>query len=486
MDDLVNRIERLSPDQRRLFELRLKRMMAGAVAPPSPARAERRAPSADDCPLSFGQQRMWSYLRPGVPDSMRVIPAALRLTGRLDPAALERALETLAARHPALRAWFQREDDRLIQRFASCVSVPLPIVDLRELPADEREARGRQTAAEAASRPFDLGRRDPLLRALLVRLGDEDHLLTLSFHILVCDAQSRLIMMKELIAVYAAYAAGQPSPLPELPLEYADFIGEQRHWLQTPAAAAQLAYWKQHLVNMRPMELLEHQSRPPAKSFSGVRRPVSLPPRLVRQMRHVCEQDGVTVYLIVLAALAILLHHVSGQDDIVVSTTVSPRTLPGAELLVGNFTSLLLMRCDLSGDPTFREFLAHARAVALTAHAHRELPLMSILEALGLDPDEPPPPVNQVVLVVHYAHRLPTAPGLEVATVDIDLGKSEADLSIGLIEGAEGLRGVVEYGTDLFDETIASLVQEGLHSIVAGAMADPEQRLSTLVRGLPS
>jgi amino acid adenylation domain-containing protein len=431
-------------------------------------------------PMSFAQQRLWflDQLAPGA--SFYNIPAAVRLQGRLDVAAFERSLNEVVRRHEALRTRFVSEEGQPAQSIVPPLPLALPVIDLQEFPQEAREARARLMAAEEAQRPFDLAE-GPLLRATLLRLGEEDHVALLTMSHIVSDGWSIGVLMREVAALYEAYSQGRQSPLEELPIQYADYAAWQREWLSGEALETQLAYWKRQLACLPALNLPTDHPRPDAQSYLGASQVVALPQPLTEQLKALSQRQGVTLFMTLLAAFQTLLMRYTGQRDVVVGSPIANRGRAEIEGLIGFFVNTLVMRTDLGGDPPFVELLWRVREVALGAYAHQDLPFERLVEELQPERDLSRHPLFQVMMVLQNAPREAVElPGLRLSTLPSESGTTKFDLTLSLAEGEGGLTGSLEYSTDLFEaETIRRMLghyQRLLESVVA----DPHLRLSEL------
>ncbi len=301
-------------------------------------------------------------------------------------------------------------------------------------------------------------------------------------HHIVSDGWSMGILFQELAALYEAYAAGKPSSLPELPIQYADFAVWQRQWLQEEVLEAQFAYWKQQLGSHSPvLELPTDRPRPAVQTFRGARHSLVLPQSLSEGLKVLSRQEGVTLFMTLLAAFNTLLYRYTGQDDIIVGAPIANRNRSEIEGLIGFFTNTLVLRTDLSGNPTFRELLGRVRAVALGAYAHQDLPFEKLVEALHPERDLSHNPLFQVMFILQNAQaEVLTLSGLTVHPLEVDTGTAKFDLILSMIEGAEGLKGTFEYNTDLFDATTINRMVGHFETLLEGIIADSEQRLSDL------
>jgi amino acid adenylation domain-containing protein/non-ribosomal peptide synthase protein (TIGR01720 family) len=437
-------------------------------------------PREEDPPLSFAQQRLWilDQLLPG--NTAYVVPAAVRLLGRLDVAALTRALNEIPRRHEIMRTNFATLDGRAVQRIRASRKLALPTVDLRVLAPARREAIVRALAEEESARPFDL-ERDPLLRATLVRSEQDEHVVLFTMHHIVSDAWSMGLMVREVATLYTAFSRKRPSPLPDLKLQYADFAHWQRRWLQDEVLERHLRYWRAQLNNLSPLNLETDRPRPSIPTFRGANAPFELGCDLSKSLRRLCQQEGVTLFMTLLAGFQATLRYCTGQDDVAVGTDVANRTRTETEAMMGFFINQLVLRTDLSGDPTFRELLGRVREVTLEAYAHQDLPFEKLVDDLGFERDMSQTPLFQVKLVLQNT-PLPQAelPGLSVEPVAFPLTRAKFDLLLNLWDMELGLRGAMTYSTDLFDGITASEMLAVYHRILEWVVEDPDIRLQVL------
>jgi amino acid adenylation domain-containing protein len=432
-------------------------------------------------PLSFAQQRLWflDRLEPG--SSYYNIPSAVRLMGALDVTALERTLNEIVRRHEVLRTTFAEAGGRPVQVIAPEWQVPLPVVDLSDLPEAERESEAQRLAAGEAQQPFDLAH-GPLLRATLLKLGTEEHTALFTVHHSVADGWSVGVLIREIATLYEAFSAGKPSPLPELSIQYADYAHWQREWLQGEMRDRQLAYWRRQLRGSPPvLELPTDHPRPAVQSSNGSHMWFRLPQELSDAVKTLSRQEGVTVFMTLLAAFQTLLYRYTGQEDICVGTPIANRNRAEIEGLVGFFVNTLVMRTDLSGQPSFREVLRRVREVALGAYAHQDLPFEVLVEALQPQRDLSHTPLFQVMFVLDNTPRTPIElPGLSLSPLEAESGTAQFDFTLSMSEGAHGLGGYVEYNTDLFDPATVERMVGHFQTLLTGLVADAGQPISTV------
>jgi len=431
-------------------------------------------------PASFAQARLWflDQLAPGNP--FYNVSTAARLTGPLNVAVLLHTFNEIVRRHEALRTTFKIVEEQLFQVIAPSLSIPLPLIDLRQLSAVAREAQVQQLIAAESVRPFALAQ-GPLLRVRLLVLGETEHVLLLTMHHIVADGWSIGVLMRELGALYAAFIGGQPSPLSELPLQYADFADWQRQWLQGEVLETQLAYWLHQLDDLPVLDLPTDRPRPAVQSYQGATQYLELPLDLTQALEDFSQQQGVTLFITLLATFQTLLYRYTGQEDIPVGSPIANRNRREIEGLIGFFVNSLVLRTSLSGNPTFQELLWRVREVALGAYAHQDLPFERLVEELQPQRDLSHTPLFQVMFALQSA---PT-PALEFVGLTLNLLEVESttakfDLTLSIENTEQGLKGSLEYNTDLFDAATITGMLKHYRTLLEGIIADPYQRLSNL------
>jgi amino acid adenylation domain-containing protein/thioester reductase-like protein len=453
------------------LEQRLQGARTGVVIEPRPDPAV--------APLSAGQQRLWflDQLEPGNPAYN--VAAAVRLRGRLLPEVLQDSLRELVARHEILRASFPAVDGVPMQRVAPGVELAIPLVDLTGVSAAQREVLAAQLAAEQAVQPFDLGR-GPLLRAELLQLGGQEHVLLLTAHHIVCDGWSVGVAVRELGLLYEALSQGRPTEPPPA-IQYADFAAWQRRLIAGQDLAGQRAYWREKLAGSPVLELPTDRPRPPVPSSAGARVGFELSAELRRRLEEVAREQGATLFMVLLAGFKALLCRYTGQTDVVVGSPVANRRRE-TEGLIGFFVNTLVLRTGLGGDPSFRELVGRVKDTALAAYAHQDLPFEQVVELVAPAREMSHTPLFQALFVYQHAQRERLRlPGLSLEPLEMVSPTAKFDLTLELEETGDGaLRGWLEYRVDLFDPATIQRLAGHLQTLLAAAAADPDGHLSTL------
>jgi len=434
-----------------------------------------------DLPLSFSQESQW-FLDQLNPNSyLYHINKAFRLRGSLNLRALEQTFDTIIARHEALRTTFVAVDGRPVQVINEPRAIDIPVIDLSDWPEAGRESEAQRRLDAEAKRPFDLAR-GPLVRATLLRLGEEEHLLLLSLHHIISDGWSNGLLLQEMITLYAGFAAGQASPLPELPIQYADYAVWQREWLQGKMLGQLFAYWKRKLAGAPAvLELPTDRPRPAVESFRGARQTILLPKSLSEALKGLSRHEGATLFMTLLAAFNALLARYCGQEDILVGSPIAGRTRVEAERLIGFFVNTLVLRTDLAGDPTFRELLMRVREMALGAYSHQDLPFEKLVEELQPERRLNSTPLFQVMFILQNTPKPRLEiPGLCLSLEQVSQEKSPVDLTLEVRETPDGLSCLFEYKTELFDASTITRMMEHYRSLLEGVVANPSEKVSAL------
>ncbi|MDT7808528.1 MAG: hypothetical protein QOJ70_2341 [Acidobacteriota bacterium] len=478
MTTLAERLAGLSPEQKAKFIMNLKRAPAtdndrGQLRP--------RATGSNTSPLSFAQQRLWVLDQVNPRDPAYNMVVALRLEGALDAGALERSLNDLVRRHEVLRTTFGEVDDQPVQLISPVLRLGVEMLDVRHTPANGREAEARRLVSEQERRPFDLGR-GPLLRCALIRLGEKEHVLVLTMHHIISDGWSIGIIIRELMAFYGAATRNAPAGLPPLPVQYADFAQWQRQWLQGAELERQLAFWTGQLKGAPSrLELPTDYARPEVQSFRGAAEEFLLPKEEAEALKRLGRAEDATLFMTLLAAFKVLLHHLSGSEDILVGSDIANRNPVQTEPLIGFFVNQLVMRTRLHGNPTFLEILRRVRGSVLRVFDHQDLPFQRVVDALRLERDLSRNPLFQVM----FAFQNIPAPSLEsrelaLSGFDYEIGSTVFDISLLAAEGAAGLQVFMRYSTDLFTSQTIQRMFDRLKTTVRQVTANPEVTLGEL------
>jgi len=443
-------------------------------------------------PLSFGQQRLWwlHQLEPDNPAYNTLM--TICFTGPLNSALLERSLNDVLQRHEGLRTVFIVEAEQPRQVIRPVLNFKLSVVDLRHLPESEQEPEARQRAVLQTQEPFNLSN-GPLLRVTLVRLREDEHWLLVAIHHIIGDGWSAQVLIQDLASAYQAHLSGEPSapltegagaPLPELAelaLRYIDYADWQRERLQGVILEDHLTYWQQRLAGLSVLALPIDHPRPPRQTFRGETQWIDIDSQLTEALRTIAQREGASFFMLLLAAFQVLLSRYTGQEDIVVGTPVANRTRPELERLVGFFVNSLVLRNDLSGDPTFREALRRVRAGALEAYAHQDLPFEQLVDHLRPARDLSRNPLFQVLIALAPASTSYIEfSDFNFNEVDIDTGTAKFDLSLLFKETPKGLHGAFEYNTDLFEAATIARMAAHFETLLRAIAADSEQCLSQL------
>jgi natural product biosynthesis luciferase-like monooxygenase protein/amino acid adenylation domain-containing protein/FkbM family methyltransferase len=472
MTDASGRVTALSPD-------RLRRLMARLSEQQGTAADIPRVPRSGPLPLSFAQERLWFLARFGEGGAAYHIPAAVRLRGPLDVAALEQTLAALIGRHEALRTVFGEEDGRPVQTVQAAARLTMPLVDLSVLPDAPRQGEQARISRQEASRPFDLAT-GPLLRALLIRCHPDDHLLNLTFHHIITDGWSLGVLVREVAALYPGIAQGNPAVLSELPIQPADYAAWERERLRGAALESELSFWRARLAGLPPLELPADRPRPASASFRGGLATLDLPAGTTRALEALAQRERATLFMALLALFQALLLRYTGQDDFGVGTPVANRTRSEIEGLIGLFVNTVVLRVDQSGGQSegvgFAELLRRSREVTLAAFAHEELPFEKLVEELRPEREAGRNPLFQVLFTLQNQPWPKLRLGeLDLELSEVDTGTARTDLALIWREQDGRLSGTLEYSADLFERASAERLLGHLAELLRGALADPER-----------
>jgi amino acid adenylation domain-containing protein len=436
--------------------------------------------AAQTFPLSFAQQRLWFLDRMAPGNPFYNIPVAIPIQASVDHRILQRVLNALVERHESLRTRFAVINDQPCQIICSPFEVELSVVDLRSLPATQREQRAGTLATEEARHSFDL-EAGPLIRCKLLQCGLLDNILLLTLHHIVADGWSMGILARELSALYEAFRLRRSNPLPELSIQYVDFAVWQREWMRGKVLEEQLRYWKRKLTDVPVLNLASDRPRPSTLSFSGAMHAVQVPRSLSNDVRAAARHLNATPFMVLLAAFAALLHRYSAQDIVVVGAPQAGRSRSEIEPIVGFFVNSLVLCVDAGGAPSFAELVDRVRETALEAYAHQELPFEKLVEELHPARDPSRNPLFQVTFQLVNAPTLEFGVGRATGTKVEALHQSAIfDIAFTLLDAPDGFRGVIEYSTDLFDSKTIHAMDERFQCLLDGAMRSPETAISRL------
>ncbi|MDT5268376.1 MAG: hypothetical protein QOH49_562 [Acidobacteriota bacterium] len=477
----------LDADKLELLDYLLEEEGLEGAAPSGEIRPVERAgspsPSCEpqQSPLSYAQQRLWflDQFEPG--RSAYNIAGAIRIAGRLDAAALGRILDEIVRRHESLRTSFASVGGSPVQVIAPASHLAPAVEELTTFADDEREVEVQRLAREEASRPFDL-RESPLVRARLLRLGTEEHVLLLTMHHIVSDGWSLGVFARELAALYGAFTEGRPSPLPELSVQYADYAVWQRERLTGEFLDMQLDYWRRQLGGDLPMlELTGGRPRPAAPTLRGATHTFVLPVRLREELKALAHEEDATLFMALVGAFQTLLWRYTGQRDVAVGTPVAGRTHAEVEPLIGCFVNTLVLRTQLDAGQSFRELLRNVREVCLGAYARQEVPFERVVEELHPERSLTHAPLFHVFFTMQNAPMPPLElPGLKLSLIEVDDEIARFDLSLEMVETPDGLKGMLHYDTDLFDAESIVRMAAHLQTLLEGVAAHPDAPVSHL------
>jgi amino acid adenylation domain-containing protein len=434
-------------------------------------------------PLSFAQQRLW-FLDQLVPNSPAYnVVMAFHLSGELKAELLERSINEVIRRHEVLRTTFPSVEGQPCQAIAPSLVLTLPVVDLRNYSEPDRQEQYRKLADEEARYLFDLAQ-GPLLRATLFRMHDQKSILLLNVQHIVMDGWSMMIFLNELGVLYQAFVLGKASPLPELPIQYADFAIWQRQWLQGELLRSQVDYWKEKLgTEKSDLELPLDYSRPPIQTFHGGSLKFQLPRSLSRAIKGLCEQASATLFMLLITALKVLLQRYTGQNDVIVGTPIANRNRMEIEGLIGFFVNTLVLKTDLSGNPSFEELLERVREVASSAYGHQDLPFEALVDQLQPERNMSQNPLFQVCFVLQNFPRPKNwdFSGLNFERFEsISNGTAKFDLWIQVVDIDDTFYIDVEYDSDLFKESTMIRFLDSYQVLLQGIVSNPQQRISEL------
>ncbi len=431
-------------------------------------------------PLSYAQQRIWYFeqLLPGTP--VYNIPFSWRILGRLKISALEQSLNEIVKRQAVLKTNFSTSDGQPVQILSDRPQIEISVQDLSKSAPDDQEQFIEQIKNEESRTTFDLAG-GPLIRVKLLKLGEEDHILLTTIHHIVFDGWSTQVFNRELSTIYQALSDGSRYSLPELPIQYPDFAVWQRKCSGELLLEAQLSYWKRKLNDCQRLKLVTDRPRPSSNTFGGACKSFELHTALYESLKELSGSNGVTLFMTMLAALKTLLHHYTAQEDIVIGTDIANRNQTEIEPLLGLFTNTLVMRTDLSGNPTFKELLSRVRKEALEAYKHQDLPFEQLVEALHPARDLSHHPLFDVMFIMQDDPlKYLSLPGLSISPLEVHTGTSKLDLIFFIWEGKNGLRGEIEYYTEIFEESTILRMIEHFKTLLFQIATNPDRRISEI------
>ncbi len=475
--NIAQQLSALTGAKRALLELQLMKKQKRKEK----SRQVVTARKLKSAPLSYNQQGLWvlNQLMPG--ESVYHSPTAARLRGQLNVPALQKALQAIFARHDGLRTVFRTIDGEPVQ-LVQDITLDVPVIDLSTADEAEREAEALKILRHEARRPFDLSV-GPLMRAVIVRMREDEHILLATLHHIITDGWSFGIIHRELSSFYAAFAAGGPSPFAELPIQYSDYAMWQREWFEGEVYASQLVYWKKQFATMPPaLELPADNPRPNVqayRAFRGDQQTITLSPDLTRRIRKLCQQENITLFMVLMAAYQILLHRYTGEEDIVVGTPIAGRPVPEIEDLIGLFINTLAIRAQVSSGATVREFLNHVKQVALGAYSNQDLPFERLVKELQPERTLAHNPLFQVMFVLQSEEILPlNLSGITAEHFRIDHVMANFDLTLDIVEHEDTLVCLFESNADLFNADTIARMAGHFENVLESITANAEQKIS--------
>ena len=477
MDDLFAQIASLPPKKRELLLRELQKKKAGrdklAASTPQSAGGEQ----VRHYPASFSQQWFLFLYEMSEGGFLYNMPYSTRLKGNVGVGALKQSVDEIVRRHEGLRTTFPIVDGKRVQVIAPSLDLGWTVHDLRGLPESEREAAARRLATEEARRPFDMDK-GPLIRAGLLRLADDEYVLLLTIHHSNSDGWSMGVFIRELTALYEAFCAGLPSPLPRLAMQYKDFALWQRRWMQGEVLEKHLSYWKRQLDGApASLNLPFDRPRPAVRTFQGASQSLVLSKELTEELKGLSVRENASLFMTLLAAFDTLLYQYTNQEDLVVLTHVAGRNRPELEGLIGYFINNLVMRSDLSGEPTFRELLGRVRRVAIEAYEYQDLPVIKLIDAL--EPDLSLSLKSQVMfLLQNIPKKTFKFPDMALGSLNVKKGTVNRDLVFIMSESKDGLSGIMSYSVDLFDASTIQQMLQSFSTLLYGIVAAPDKRIS--------
>jgi len=433
---------------------------------------------SNNLPLSLNQERLWLLAKFTPNSSVYNFPVAFRLDGLLDIAALEQSIQEIVRRHEILRTTILVDNRNPVQVISDNIDFTLLVIDLQNTSESNREIEAQRLVTEETQQSFNLTQ-GTLWRIKLLRLTEINHILILTMHHIISDGWSINIIFKELTKFYEAFSTGKSLSFPELSLQYADFAACQRQWLQSNFLKLQLDYWTQQLNGaLLPLELPIDRPRSRSPKHQGAYKLIVLSTYLTKKIKILSEQEGVTLFMTLLSAFKSLLYYYSQQEDIIICSPIACRNREETKQLIGYFNNIVVMRTDLSGNPSFRELIIRVHKIASEAYEHQELPFQIIAEL----PNLVRIPLSRCLFVLQNtpSHDL-YLPEVKVSSLTVHNGMANFDLSLSLTEENEQIRGILDYKTDLFDEVTINGILETFQTILENIVITPEQSLEELL-----
>ncbi|BAY91152.1 MULTISPECIES: condensation domain-containing protein [unclassified Tolypothrix] len=479
MTDIAKRIAALSPEKRKLLLQKLSNKKEDVF---SNTQIKSQNRESNNFPLSFSQQRLWflDRLEPGNPAFN--ICQFMRLSGKLNVPALEQSFQEIVKRHEALRTTFTLIDGEPLQVISPAAVFKLHLVNLQAFPLDTREAEVLSLANQETQKSFDLTK-DCLLRVTLLQLSEIEHILLLSIHHIAADAWSIGVLINEITTLYENLARGYAAQLPELPIQYADFAVWQRKSLQGEKLETLLSYWQQKLSGQLPVvELPTDMPRPKLQTFNGARQCLVLSKTFSEQLKALYQREGITLFMILLAGFKTLLYWYTGQEDIVIGTDIANRNQPEIRGLIGFFVNQLVLRTNLSGNPSFRELLERVREVTLDAYTHQDLPFDKLVDVLNPLRHMARSPLFQIKLILENT-QIPSLQlsNLTLKPLELEKKTTQLDLLWEIRETEQGIVAVLEYNTDLFYATTIARMLKHFETLLNQIVAKPTAKLTELI-----
>ncbi|BAY73747.1 amino acid adenylation domain protein [Nostoc linckia NIES-25] len=435
-----------------------------------------KIPPTEVYPLSFAQQRLWflDQLEPGNPAYN--ISLAVKLKGQLEINLLEQSLNEVIKQHETLRTTFTTVNGQPVQIIADSLNLSLSLINLES----EGDVTVQQFLTQQGQQPFDLTK-GPLLRAKLLRLAQQEHILLLEMHHIISDGWSTEVFLQETALFYKAFLTRSASPLAEISIQYKDFAHWQQQWLQGEILENQLSYWKQQLAGIpAALKLPTDRPRPLVQTSNGAQQSIELPEVVIKELKAIARQQGVTLFMLLLAAFQTFLYRYTGQDDIAVGSPIANRNRDEIKGLIGFFVNTLVLRTDISNNPTFNELLTRVKKVALGAYTHQDLPFDRLVEAVQPERDTSRTPLFQVMFNVQDYSQLPEMPGLALSLVKIETQTAQFDLSLSIEITKQEVAASFYYNTDLFDASTITRMLRHFQNLLSGIAANPQARLSNL------